>query len=76
MKSSVIKSKNRKIKISDIYTCDKRRRVKEGEKKPAWSSLTGCSFYFTLFHGHRKSDSSECGAPGGGDQTGADCGHQ
>lgn len=30
--SSVIKSKKRKIKISNIYTCDKRRRVKVGRK--------------------------------------------
>lgn len=35
--NSVIKSKKRKIKISDIYTCDKRRRVR-GEINGFWDS--------------------------------------
>lgn len=68
--NSVIKSKKRKIKISDIYTCDKRRRVREGgggkwllrseeeTKQTCLIPLRGGGLHFFM-----AADSSECVAP-------------
>lgn len=64
--SSVLKSKKRKIKISDIYTCDKNRRgggngFPECQRvKTGLAGVVSLGAAFTLFHSRRTSDSSEC----------------
>lgn len=64
--SSVLKSKKRKIKISDIYTCDKNRRGRKNgfpeyqRVKTGLAGVVSLGAAFTLFHSRRTSDSSEC----------------
>lgn len=63
--SSVLKSKKRKIKIGDIYMCDKKRKGGGGwgwTVQQSESSRAGVDSpaTLTLFHCRVKSDSSEC----------------
>lgn len=41
--------KKREIKISDIYTCDKRRRVAEDKNQPGGSLSLGAAFISHFF---------------------------